>query len=147
MHITDVQEKSVSIASAISNAYIDFSKMTVSVVAISTDVIRDGKPVIGYGFNSNGRYAQSGLLRDRFIPRLMQAETDAVLTDTKDNYDEYHHRTFSILTGSVRQNAAPCPFSLTILISPPRHRARIRAPASPRPWPLRGTMAHSLTWA
>lgn len=89
MHITDVQEKSVSIASSISNAYIDFSKMTVSVVAISTDVIRDGKPVIGYGFNSNGRYAQSGLLRDRFIPRLMQADSDEVLTETKDNFDPF----------------------------------------------------------
>jgi len=75
-----VQEKTVSIASSIKNAYIDFSKMTVSVIAISTDVIRDGKSVIGYGFNSNGRYAQSSLLRDRFIPRLMQAETDAILT-------------------------------------------------------------------
>lgn len=68
MNITGIQEKSVSIASSIKNAYIDFSKMTVSVIAISTDVIRDGKPVIGYGFNSNGRYAQSSLLRDRFIP-------------------------------------------------------------------------------
>ena len=89
MRITDIQEKSVSIASSISNAYIDFSKMTVSVVAINTDVIRDGKPVIGYGFNSNGRYSQSGLLRDRFIPRLMQADSDAVLTDTKDNFDPF----------------------------------------------------------
>ena len=27
------------------------SKMTLSLVAVVTDVIRDGKPVIGYGFN------------------------------------------------------------------------------------------------
>ena len=64
MRITSIQEKTVSIASEIKNAYIDFSKMTVSVVAIETDVVRDGKPVIGYGFNSNGRYAQGGLLLD-----------------------------------------------------------------------------------
>ena len=69
MHITEVREKSVSIASSINNAYIDFSKMTIPVIAISTDVIRDGGPVIGYEFNSNGRYAQSSLLRDRFILR------------------------------------------------------------------------------
>ena len=34
------------------------SKMTLSLVAVVTDVIRDGKPVVGYGFNSNGRYGQ-----------------------------------------------------------------------------------------
>ena len=47
------------IKSAIRNAYIDFSKMTLSLVAVVTDVVRDGKPVIGYGFNSNGRYGQA----------------------------------------------------------------------------------------
>ena len=50
----------MSIASPIANAYIDFSKMTCSVVAVITDVVRDGRPVIGYGFNSNGRYGQGG---------------------------------------------------------------------------------------
>ncbi len=48
--------------------------MTASVVAILTDVVRDGKPVVGFGFNSNGRYAPQGLLRERFIPRLKDAE-------------------------------------------------------------------------
>jgi hypothetical protein len=70
MRITDIRETTASIASPISNAYIDFSKMTCSVVAVVTDVIRDGKPVVGYGFNSNGRYAAGGLLRERFLPRL-----------------------------------------------------------------------------
>ena len=73
MRIVDIRENIVPIKSNISNAYIDFSKMTASVVAIITDVIRDGKPVVGYGFNSNGRYAQQGLLRERFIPRLKEA--------------------------------------------------------------------------
>ena len=59
MRITAIHERSVSIGSTIRNAYIDFSKMTVSVVALVTDVIRDGRPVVGYGFNSNGRYAPS----------------------------------------------------------------------------------------
>ena len=74
MRIVDIQEKTVSIASEIRNAYIDFSKMTVSVMAIKTDVIRSGRPVVGYGFNSNGRYAQGAILRERFIPRIMAAE-------------------------------------------------------------------------
>jgi len=61
--------------------------MTVSVLALITDVVRDGKPVVGFGFNSNGRYAPSGLLRDRFIPRLKAAETCALLNDAQDNFD------------------------------------------------------------
>src|SRR5688572_11307946 len=73
MKIVDIRDAVVPIASEIRNAYIDFSKMTVSVVALETDVIRDGKPVSGYGFNSNGRYAASGLLRERFLPRLREA--------------------------------------------------------------------------
>ena len=48
--------------------------MTISLVAVETDVVRDGKPVIGYGFTSNGRYAQGGILRERFIPRIMAAD-------------------------------------------------------------------------
>ena len=65
MRITGIREKTFSIASPTSNAYIDFRKMTCSVVAVQTDVVRDGKPVVGFGFNSNGRYAPQGLLRER----------------------------------------------------------------------------------
>src|SRR3954469_7179223 len=61
MRIVDVREITQPIASPIRNAYIDFSKMTTSLVAVVTDVVRDGRPVIGYGFNSNGRYGQGGL--------------------------------------------------------------------------------------
>ncbi|MBI2292414.1 MAG: mandelate racemase, partial [Betaproteobacteria bacterium] len=73
MKITAICEAVVALSSDIRNAYIDFSKMTASVVAVVTDVRRDGKRVVGYGFNSNGRYAQSGLMRERFIPRIMSA--------------------------------------------------------------------------
>jgi D(-)-tartrate dehydratase len=58
MRIIEIREKTVPIASAIANAYIDFSKMTCSLVAVVTDVHRNGNPVVGYGFNSNGRYGQ-----------------------------------------------------------------------------------------
>lgn len=87
MRIVDIREKVVPIASEISNAYIDFSKMTVSVVALITDVIRDGKPVVGYGFNSNGRYAPSGLLRERFMPRLLAAPAESLLDDAAQSFD------------------------------------------------------------
>lgn len=87
MRIVDIREKVVPIASEISNAYIDFSKMTVSVVALITDVIRDGKPVVGYGFNSNGRYAPSGLLRERFMPRLLAAPAESLLDEAAQSFD------------------------------------------------------------
>ena len=67
MKIVDIRERAVPIRSEIRNAYIDFSQMNASVVALITDMKRDGKPVIGYGFNSNGRYAASGLMRERFM--------------------------------------------------------------------------------
>ncbi len=89
MRIVAVREDTVSIASEIKNAYIDFSKMTVSVLALVTDVMRDGKPVVGYGFNSNGRYAQGGLLRDRFIPRLMEARSEDLVDESKENLDPF----------------------------------------------------------
>src|SRR5258706_11247475 len=87
MKIVDIREIAVPIKSDIRNAYIDFSQMTVSALAIITDVVRDGRPVVGYGFNSNGRYAPSGLLRDRFIPRLKAAAPEGLVDDTGDNFD------------------------------------------------------------
>ena len=87
MRIVDVRETVVPIKSRIRNAFIDFSQMTVSVLALITDVVRDGKPVVGFGFNSNGRYAPSGLLRDRFIPRLKAADSRALLNDAGDNLE------------------------------------------------------------
>lgn len=87
MKIVAIREKTVPISSAIRNAYIDFSAMTCSVVAVVTDVVRDGRPVVGYGFNSNGRYAQGCLLRERFIPRLMSAEPASLLNDEGTNLD------------------------------------------------------------
>jgi len=89
MRIMEIREKTVSIASAIANAYIDFSKMTCSVVALMTDVIRDGKPVVGYGFNSNGRYGQGALMRERFFPRLMAADPKTLVDETGENLDPF----------------------------------------------------------
>ena len=87
MRIVDIRERTAPIASPIANAYIDFSKMTCSLVAVVTDVVRDGRPVVGYGFNSNGRYGQGGLIRERFAPRLLEADPASLLDDTGDNLD------------------------------------------------------------
>jgi len=77
MKITAIRDIVAPIKSSIANAYIDFSLMTASVVAIETDVVVDGRPVVGFGFNSNGRYAPQGLLRERFVPRLLEAAPEA----------------------------------------------------------------------
>jgi L-alanine-DL-glutamate epimerase-like enolase superfamily enzyme len=79
MRIVAVKDIVAPISSAIANAYIDFSAMTASVVAVVTDRMVDGKPVVGFGFNSNGRYAAQGLLRERFIPRLTAAKPETLL--------------------------------------------------------------------
>ena len=81
MKIVEVREITRPIRSNIRNAYIDFSKMTLSLVAVITDVVRDGERVVGYGFNSNGRYGQGALMRERFIPRLLEADPKSLLDE------------------------------------------------------------------
>ena len=100
MKITAIHSAVVPIASAIRNAFIDFSKMTASVVAVVTDVKRDGKPIIGYGFNSNGRYAQAGLLAERFIPRIMGAAPAATHNDAGDSLDP--HRIWALMMANEK---------------------------------------------
>jgi len=73
MKILNVFEKTIPIHSTLKNARIDFSEMSATVVAVVTDQFRDGRQVIGYAFNSFGRYACGGPLRERFIPRLLNA--------------------------------------------------------------------------
>ena len=87
IRIIDVREVTKPIASPIRNAYIDFSKMTTSLVAVVTDAFRDGQRVVGYGFNSNGRYGQGGLIRERFAPRLLEANPQILLDDAGTNLD------------------------------------------------------------
>lgn len=89
MRIVDIREKTFPIASAIRNAYIDFSTMTCSLVAVVTDVVRDGRRVVGYGFNSNGRYSPGCLLHDRFLPRLREAKPESLITDDGTNLDPF----------------------------------------------------------
>jgi L-alanine-DL-glutamate epimerase-like enolase superfamily enzyme len=89
MRILDIREKTVSIASPIANAFIDFSKMTCSTVAVVTDVVRDGRQVVGYGFNSNGRYGAGALMRERFIQRVLEADPKTLIDEKSDNLDPF----------------------------------------------------------
>lgn len=79
MRITGIRHITVPIQSEMANAFISFASMDVSVLAIITDEIRDGEPIIGYGFNSNGRYAQPGILDHRIVPRVIDAEPDSLI--------------------------------------------------------------------
>src|SRR5712691_11961073 len=87
VRIVDVSEITKPISSPIRNAYIDFTKMTTSLVAVVTDAVRDGRRVVGYGFNSNGRYGQGGLIRERFAARIKEADPKTLLDAGGDNLD------------------------------------------------------------
>ena len=89
MRILDIREVTKPISSPIRNAYIDFSKMTASLVAVVTDVERNGRRVVGYGFNSNGRYGQGGLIRERFRDRILEADPAELLDDAGTNLDPH----------------------------------------------------------
>ena len=80
MRITDIQELTVQLEGGISNALVSFAEHTVSLVAVATDVVRNGRPVVGYAFDSIGRFAQGGILRDRMLPRLRAAPPASLLS-------------------------------------------------------------------
>lgn len=79
MKILEIREISVPLRTQMRNAVFDFSEMTTSVVAVKTDVLVNGQPVIGYAFNSTGRYACGEVMRTRMIPRLLKASPDSLL--------------------------------------------------------------------
>ena len=87
MRIVAVRETAIPINSTLRNAVFDFSEMTTSVVAVITDVVRDGRPLAGFAFNSTGRYACGAQMRDRFIPRILKAKPESLLDATGDNLD------------------------------------------------------------
>ena len=87
MRIVDIRERAVALNSRLSNSSFDFSEMTTSVVAVITDCIRDGMPVIGFAFNSTGRYACGAQMRERFIPRILRADPSSLLDHTGNNLD------------------------------------------------------------
>jgi L-alanine-DL-glutamate epimerase-like enolase superfamily enzyme len=94
MRILDIQERTVSLSSPRRNSSIGFGEMTASAVAIFSDVMRDGRPLAGLAFDSVGRYAHGGLLRERFIPRLLAADPKSYVDEATDNLDP--HRVWAI---------------------------------------------------
>ncbi|MGZ3284129.1 MAG: enolase C-terminal domain-like protein [Xanthobacteraceae bacterium] len=87
MRIVDIRERAVPLKSNIANSSFDFSEMTTSVVAVITDVVRDGRPVVGFAFNSTGRYACGAAMRARFVPRILGADPQSLLDEAHANFD------------------------------------------------------------
>jgi L-alanine-DL-glutamate epimerase-like enolase superfamily enzyme len=87
MRIVDIRERAIPLKSDLKNSSFDFSEMTTSVVAVITDVVRDGRPVAGFAFNSTGRYACGAQMRERFIPRILRADPKSLLDASGDNLD------------------------------------------------------------
>ena len=87
MRIVDIRERAIPLKSDLKNSSFDFSEMTTSVVAVITDVVRGGRPVAGFAFNSTGRYACGHQMRERFIPRILRADPTSLLDESGDNLD------------------------------------------------------------
>src|SRR6202162_4811346 len=86
MRIVDIRETATPLKSKLANSSFDFSEMTTSVVAVITNIVRDGKPVCGFAFNSTGRYACGAQMRARFIPRLLKSDPKSLLNEAGDNF-------------------------------------------------------------
>src|SRR5216683_7236621 len=87
MRIVDIRETVIPLRSSLANSGFDFSEMTTSVVAVITDVVREGRPVAGFAFNSTGRYACGAQMRARFVPRILKADPKSLLNEAGDNLD------------------------------------------------------------
>jgi L-alanine-DL-glutamate epimerase-like enolase superfamily enzyme len=86
MRIVDIRERTVPI-SRYADPAIPSGGLDTTAVAIVTDVRRKGERIIGYGFSSFGRFGQSGLIRERFAPRLRAADAGDLVTESGDNLD------------------------------------------------------------
>ncbi len=80
MHIVEIRDLTVALEANVANAVVSFADHTVSLVAIISSERRNGKAVIGFGFNSIGRFGQSGILRERMIPRILSADPETLLS-------------------------------------------------------------------
>ena len=88
MRIVEVRERTIPI-SRYADPAVPSDSLTTSAVAVITDVIRGGHPVIGYGFASIGRFAQGGLIRERFAPRLLAAQEADLVDQAGTNLDPF----------------------------------------------------------
>jgi D(-)-tartrate dehydratase len=88
MRVVDIRERTIPI-SRYANPGIPSGGLNTTAVAVVTDVRRDGAPIIGFGFSSIGRFGQSGLIRERFAPRLLAARETDLATESGDNIDPW----------------------------------------------------------
>jgi D(-)-tartrate dehydratase len=79
VRIVEVRERSIPL-SRYADPRIPSGGLTTSLVAVVTDVFRGGRPIVGYGYASVGRYAQGGLIRERFAPRLLATPAADIVT-------------------------------------------------------------------
>ena len=86
MRIVEIRERTVPISRYL-DATIPSGGLNTSIVAVITDVWREGKQVVGFGFSSMGRFGQGGLIRDRFAPRLISSPEETLLSETTGNLD------------------------------------------------------------
>jgi len=100
VRIVEIRDAVVPIRSELRNAFISFEEMTVSIVALVTDLVRDGRPVVALGFHSAGRYAQQGLLRERLIPRILKAPEGALLDEAGESIDPF--RAWSLMMANEK---------------------------------------------
>lgn len=94
MRIVSVAERTIGISSNVRSASLSFGAMTASALAVHTDATREGKPLVGLAFDSIGRYGHGGLLRERFIPRLIAADPERY-ADGSGGIDP--HRAWSVM--------------------------------------------------
>lgn len=87
MKIIEIRELSVPLEGNVANALVSFAEHDVSLVAVVSDIVRNGKPLIGYAFDSIGRYAQGGILRERLLPRIQKAVPGSLLNDAGTHFD------------------------------------------------------------
>jgi hypothetical protein len=88
MRIVEIHERTVPI-SRYADPTVPTGGLTTSAVALTTDVVRNGRPVIGYGFGSIGRFGQAGLIRERFAPRLLAAGDSDLVDRADSNIDPF----------------------------------------------------------
>jgi D(-)-tartrate dehydratase len=94
MRIVAVREQTIELPTTARNADISFNGMTASAIVIQTDARQNGKPLVGLAFDSIGRYGHGGLLRERFIPRLVSADPGSY-ADKDGSIDP--HRAWSVV--------------------------------------------------
>ncbi len=88
MRILDIREHSIPV-SRYDDPAMPSGGLTTSLVEVVTDAMHGGRPVAGYGYASIGRFAQGGLMRERFVPRLLRASAHALVDETGANLDPF----------------------------------------------------------